>query len=437
MQILQEEFIRRRKIFFSYMRKNSVAIIAGAKETIRTGDSRFSFRQNSDFYYLTGFHEPDAIAVFHTMNSLGEYILFSRSASPMREMWEGKSVGQAGAVSEYKADSAFPIESFEEKLVEILEGSHFLYYTFNDDHRLDRQLFRTFKKIKNKRRRGGEVAECIFSSDLLLHEMRLFKSETEITMMSKAAQITVEGHLHAMKVIKPGLWEYQVQAEMAYAMSMQGMRSFAYEPIVASGSNACTLHYCDNVAILKKEDLVLIDVGAEYQNYASDVTRTLPVSGKFSFEQKAIYELVLDAQTAVIKMIRPGLAWDEMQKKVVDILTLGLIDLGLLKGKKAELIDKKAHLPFYMHSAGHWLGLDTHDVGRYKIHDEWRKLRPNMVLTVEPGLYISANNQDVEEKWRGIGVRIEDDVLVTEEGSKVLTERLPSTVKDIEALMLT
>lgn len=434
MYITQEEFSRRRKQFLSYMRKKSVAIIPSAKECVRTGDAMYPFRQNSDFFYLTGFDEPDAIAVFHTMHNDGEYILFNRTADPAREIWDGKRAGQAGAVTTFKADSAFPIEKFDEKIAEILESSEFLYYTFGQDRSLDHRLLGAIKQIREQSRSGYEIAECMFSIDLLVHEMRLFKSEAEIVAMRKAANISVDAHLRAMQVTKPGMFEYQIEAEMAYEILKQGARTFAYSPIIASGSNACTLHYCENNAELKSGDLLLLDVGAEYQNYASDITRTFPVNGKFTAEQKAIYELVLKAQDAVIAMIRPDLPWDAMQRRVVDVLTTGLIDLGLLRGKKEDLIERKAHLPFYMHSTGHWLGLDTHDVGRYKLQDEWRKLRPNMVLTVEPGLYISPNNHDVPENWRGIGVRIEDDVLVTEDGADVLSGRLPKTVEEIEAI---
>ncbi|MBI5447862.1 MAG: Xaa-Pro aminopeptidase [Gammaproteobacteria bacterium] len=432
MYITQEEFIRRRQQFLSYMRKKSVAIVPSARECFRTGDATYPFRQNSDFFYLTGFNEPDAIAVFHTMNNTGEYVLFSRPADPAREIWDGKRAGQAGAVTEYKADTAFSIEKFDEKIIEILASSEFLYYTFDHDRLLDHRLLAAMKTIRDKGRSGYEMAECIFSVDLLLHEMRLFKSEAEIVAMRKAANISVDAHLRAMRMAKPGLFEYQIEAEMAYEILKQGARTFAYEPIVATGENACILHYRDNNAMLKAGDLLLLDVGAEYQNYASDITRTFPVNGKFSAEQKAIYELVLKAQETVIDLIKPDLPWNIMQRKVVDVLTSGLIDLGLLRGKKEDLIEQKAHLPFYMHSTGHWLGLDTHDVGRYKLHEEWRKLREGMVLTVEPGLYISPNNHNVDENWRGIGVRIEDDVLVTETGSDILSGRLPKTVEEIE-----
>lgn len=434
MHITQEEFSQRRKLFLSYMRKKSVAIIPSAKMYFRTGDTTYPFRQDNDFFYLTGFNEPDSIAVFHTLHGEGEYLLFSRPANPERELWDGKIVGQAGAVSEYGADSAYPIEKFDEKILEILEESEFLYFTFDQDHGLDHRLFDAFKKIRSKGRSGYEIVGCIFSVDVLLHEMRLIKSEAEVAAMRKAANISVDAHLRAMRVARPGMKEYELEAEMVYEIMRQGARSFAYQPIVASGVNACTLHYIKNETELKAGDLVLMDVGAEYQHYASDITRTFPVDGKFNPEQKAIYELVLRAQQAVIDEIRPDLPWNAMQKIVLDVLVSGLIELKLLKGKKEDLIEAKAHIPFYMHSAGHWLGMDTHDVGRYKILDEWRKLRPGMVLTVEPGIYISPDNQDVEPRWRGIGVRIEDDILVTEKGCDVLSARLPKSVSEIEAI---
>jgi len=432
--ITQEEFSRRRKQFLSYMRKKSVAIVPGAKECVRTGDTTYPFRQNNDFYYLTGFNEPDAIAVFHTMSGNGEYILFSRPADPLKEIWHGRRAGQAGAVTAFKADTAFPIEKFSEKIVEILESSEFLYYSFDHDSALDRCLFDAFRKIKSGGRVGCEMAECIFSVDLLLHEMRLFKSDAEIALMRRAANISVDAHLRAMKMARPGVREAQIEAEMTYEILSQGARSFAYEPIIASGENACILHYHENDSVLKAGDLLLIDVGAEYQYYASDITRTFPVSGKFTPEQKAIYALVLQAQEAVINIAKPDLPWHAMQKKVVDVLVSGLLELGLLKGQKEDLIETKAHLPFYMHSAGHWLGMDTHDVGRYKIHDEWRTLRQGMVFTIEPGLYISPNNHEVDARWRGIGVRIEDDVLVTESGCDVISGRLPKAVAELEML---
>lgn len=435
MNITQEEFGRRRKQLLAQMRKKSVAIIPGAHEVIRTGDATYPFRQNSDFFYLTGFNEPDAVAVFHTMGKEGEYVLFSRLRDPARELWDGARVGQAGAVSDYRADSAFPIDKLADKLAEIMEGSEVLYYSFDNEPALDRRLAKIFREMKKQIRTGRQMAECIVNSDLLLHEMRLIKSSAEIAMMRFAANLSVDAHLRAMKMAKPGMVEYQVEAEMTHEIMRQGARCFAYESIVAGGLNACTLHYRDNSAVLKSQDLLLIDAGAEYQNYASDVTRTFPVSGKFSAEQKAIYELVLRAQEAAIRIIKPELPWDAIQKKVVDVLTSGLIDLGLLKGNKETLIETKAYQSFYMHTAGHWLGLDTHDVGRYKLQENWRKLRQGMVLTVEPGIYISPDNHDVEPRWRGIGVRIEDDVLVTDKAAEVLTAKLPKTVAAVEACL--
>lgn len=434
MHITQEEFAKRRKTFLSYMRKKSVAIIPSAKVVYRNGDSTYPFRQDSDFWYLTGFNEPDAIAVFHTLHGEGEYCLFSRARHPEKEIWEGKIAGQALAVTEYGADSAYPIETFPEKLLSFLEESEFLYYTFDQDKPLDNQIFEVFKKIRSKGRSGYDIVGCIFSVDVLLHEMRLIKSEAELAAMRLAANITVDAHRRAMQFAKAGMYEYQLEAQMAAEILNQGSRGFAYQPIIAAGRNACILHYVENQSQIQPSDLVLMDVGAEYQYYAADVTRTFPISGRFTAEQRAIYELVLAAQQAVIQALRPELPWNAMQKIVIDVLVSGLLDLGLLKGNKDAIIESKAYGQFYMHSSGHWLGLDTHDVGRYKLLDEWRKLREGMVLTVEPGIYISPDNFNVDERWRGIGVRIEDDVLISEKGADVLSGHLPKSVEEIEAL---
>jgi len=433
MEITAKEYQQRRLDLLSRLEKNSIAIIPSAKETLRNKDVHFPFRQHSEFFYLTGFVEPDAVAVLS--NKKNNFILFNRAVDPDREIWDGPCVGQKDACKIYGANDAFPIDQIDEELQQLLLNCDHLYYVFGIDESLDKKILVWLGEIRGLERNGISVPNEIIDLGATLHEMRLYKSESEIACMRKAGEITAKAHRRAMQTCKPGMMEYQLEAEILHEFFQHGCRSPAYNSIVGSGENACVLHYINNDKEMNDGDLVLIDAGAEYSYYASDVTRTFPVNGTFSEEQKAIYEIVLAAQTAGINQVKPGVEWSKIQETIVEVITQGLVDLKILKGDVKELIESRKYKDFYMHSSGHWLGLDVHDVGSYKIDDKWRKLEPGMTLTVEPGIYITSGQKSVNKKWWGIGIRIEDDILVTESGNEVMTAAVPKTIPDIEELM--
>lgn len=433
--IKMSEYAKRRKQLMQKIGPSSLVILTAAPIAPRNGDGTYPYRQQSDFYYLTGFEEPEAVAILAPKNKNGEFILFNRAKNRSEEIWEGFRSGQEGAVKHYGANLSFPITEFENKLAEYIEGREKIYYPLGNHSAFDQTLINTINNVRGKIRSGLRAPVAIIDIIDVIHEMRLIKSAAEIAVMRKAATISVEGHLRAMKACKPGMHEYQLEAELQYEFQKQGARFLAYTSIVGSGANSCILHYTHNNQKIADGSLVLIDAGCEYQNYAADITRTFPANGKFSAEQRAIYEIVLAAQLAAIKQIKPGASWSAAQEVIVKIITQGLLDIGIVKGKLKDLIAKQAYFPFYMHKSGHWLGLDVHDAGRYKVAGKWQKLQPGMVLTVEPGIYISADIPNVPKKWHNIGIRIEDDVLVTKTGHDVLTQRLPKTITDIEALM--
>lgn len=432
--INQQEYLQRRQHLALQLPADSVAIIPASSELLRNGDSHYRFRQASDFYYLTGFNEPEALLII-TSGKESQSILFNRPRNPAEEQWTGPRLGQDGATKELRMNQAFPISSLAKELPKLLMGKSAIYYAIGRHPHLEMVILAAFNTIKHEVRRGAKSPDTFGDLDPILGEMRLIKSAAEIDLMRRAAVISVNAHKAAMKKCKHLEYEYQLEAELCYEFIRQGCRSVAYDPIVGSGENACVLHYTDNNATLAQGALVLIDAGGEYGNYAADITRTFPVSGRFSPEQKSIYELVLKAQKAGIAAIKPGLAWNAVQQIIIHILTEGLCQLGILSGNVEELIKQEAYKPFYMHNSGHWLGLDVHDAGAYKVNNEWRPLEAGMVLTVEPGLYISENLSGVDKRWLGIGVRIEDDVLVTPTGYDVLTADLPVDVDEIEALM--
>ncbi|MBA2651004.1 MAG: Xaa-Pro aminopeptidase [Tatlockia sp.] len=432
--ISQLEYQARRQKLAASLPAGSIAIIPAANECLRNGDAHYRFRQDSDFYYLTGFNEPEAVMLIVAGNPSLSY-LFNRPRDPAQEQWTGKRLGQEGACQALGVDEAYPIESFASRLTEFLSDKTQIYYSIGRHPTIEKEIFMAFEQVKKQIRSGIKVPEAFCDLEPMLSEMRLFKSEAELMLLRRAAEISVEAHKCAMRACKKSENEYQLEAELLYQFSYGGCRAVAYEPIVGGGANSCILHYTDNNQPLKKGDLLLIDAGGEYENYAADITRTFPVNGCFSEEQRAIYELVLKAQRAGIACIKPGLAWNEVQVKMIHVLTEGLVDLGLLKGSIDELIAAQAYKPFYMHNSGHWLGLDVHDAGRYKINGKWRALEPGMVLTVEPGLYISAGMEGVDKRWWNIGVRIEDDILVTQDGYENLTAGLPVEIAEIEALL--
>ena len=432
--ILQKEYQLRRSELAKRLPSGSIAVIPAASESLRNGDAHYRFRQDSDFYYLTGFNEPDALLLIHAGNE-GESVLFNRPRNPVEEQWTGVRLGQAGAKELLGMDAAYPITELSVRLPELLAGKEAVYYAMGRYPLWEAHILEAWKVVKGQIRRGVQAPEAFCDLAPHLGEMRLFKSPAEMALMQRAADISVVAHQHAMRACRKSTHEYQLEAELLYELTRQGSRSVAYDSIIAGGHNACILHYTDNNQPLNQGDLVLIDAGAEFENYAADITRTFPVSGHFTKEQRLIYELVLCAQKAGIACIRPGCLWDEVQKTIVQILTTGLVELGLLQGIVEDLITREAYKPFYMHNSGHWLGLDVHDVGCYKLDEKWRPLAPGMVLTVEPGLYISANMEGVDKRWWGIGVRIEDDIQVTIEGHKNLSEALAVNIDDLEALV--
>lgn len=432
--ITQAEYLARRIKLAEQLPADSIAVIAANQELLRNGDSHYRFRQDSDFFYLTGFNEPDALLVI-VPGAEVQCILFNRARNPAEEQWTGARLGQEGAVSELGMDASMSVSTLVEELPKLFSGKSSIYYKLGRNAILEKQVIQSLNSIKAQIRRGVKAPDALCDLEPVLSEMRLFKSKAEQDMMRRAATISVNAHLRAMQVCKMMKHEYELEAELVHEFARHGCRSVAYDPIVGSGENACILHYTDNNKPLRHGDLVLIDAGGEYGNYAADITRTFPVSGTFTAEQKIIYELVLKSQKAGIAAVKPGLPWNGVQQVILRILTEGLCDIGILHGSVDELIAKEAYKPFYMHNSGHWLGLDVHDSGRYRINNEWRPLEAGMVLTVEPGLYISSGISGVDKRWWGIGVRIEDDVLVTPTGHEVLTGALPVDVDEIEALM--
>ncbi len=417
------------------MDEECIAIIPTAPVRNRNRDVEYPYRPDSDFYYLTGFHEPEAVAVLVPGRPQGEYVLFCREKHPEQEQWNGARAGLEGACDQFGADDAFPISDIDDILPGMMETRSEVYYSMGYYPEFDQHMLTWLNKIRTRSRAGVSAPAQFVALDHILHDMRLFKSKAEIKVMSNAMAISAKAHRRAMSVCRPGMTEYQVEAELLHEFIHAGGRNVAYPPIVASGANSCVLHYIENTKRLDDGDMLLIDAGVELDYYASDITRTFPVNGKFTREQRAIYELVLESQNAAIAQVRPGNHWNDPHEAAVRVLTEGLVDLGLLKGRAGTLIKKEAYKKFYMHRTGHWLGMDVHDVGDYKIDGEWRVLEPGMVMTIEPGLYIKGGDRNVPKKWWNIGVRIEDDVQVTKDGFEVLTKAAPKTVDEIETLV--
>lgn len=430
----QKEFTLRRTHLMQDMEPNSIAILATAGEQVRNRDVNYAFRPDSDFLYLTGFWEPEAVLVLIPNREHGEYILFCREKDETKEIWHGRRVGQEGVLAAYGADDSFPIADIDDILQGLMENKTRVYYTMGIHSDFDQRLTGWVNQLKQKVRTGIHVPSEFVSLDHLLHEMRLFKSEVEINLMKQAALVSAQAHIHLIKNCRPKMKEYQLEAEFVHECIFNGCRDLAYPSIVGGGENGCILHYTENSDVLKNGDLVLVDAGGEYQGYASDITRTYPVNGRFSPAQKALYELVLEAQLGAIETVYPGNHWNAPHEAAVKIITKGLVRLGLLKGNVEQLIENGTYKAFFMHRTGHWLGLDVHDVGDYKIGNEWRILEEGMVLTIEPGIY-TGDNHKIAKKWRNIGIRIEDDVYVTADGHEVLTAKAPKTVAEIEALM--
>ncbi|MDF1628261.1 MAG: Xaa-Pro aminopeptidase [Alcanivoracaceae bacterium] len=433
--ISRQEFTRRRRELMDNMEENSIVILPAAPERRRNRDIDHAYRQDSDFWYLSGFPEPEAVMALIPGREHGEFVMFCRERDREMETWHGYRRGPEGAVKDFGADDAFPISDIDEILPGLIEGRDRVYYDMGREPEFDRQVMSWVNSIRAKVRSGAHPPGEFLALNHFLHDQRLFKSALEMKVMRRAGEIAAAAHIRAMQVVEPGMYEYQLEAEYLHEFMRQGARAPAYPSIVGGGHNGCILHYVDNNQKLKDGDLVLVDAGAEFHCYASDITRTFPVNGTFSAEQQAVYEVVLASQLAAIEQVRPGKHWNSPHEAAVQVLTQGMKDLGLLKGEVSELIETEAYRRFYMHRTGHWLGLDVHDVGDYKVHDEWRVLEPGMVMTVEPGIYIAPDDSSVASKWRGIGVRIEDDVAVTRKGCEVFTDGVPKSVKEIEKLM--
>ncbi len=415
------------------MTDNAVAILPSAPAVLRNRDVEHSFRQDSDFRYLSGFDEPDSVIVLVPGRPQGEYVLFCRQRDPKKETWNGRRFGPEGAVAHFAVDDAYAIEDLEKILPQLMDNRDSVYYSIGLNPTFDKHVLNCVNALRTQSRRGARAPYEFVSLEYLLHDMRLFKSREEISLMRKAAKISVQAHINAMEKCRPGLHEYELEAEFLYEFKRNGA-DWAYTSIVGGGNNGCILHYTENNAVLNDKELVLIDAGAEYQGYAADITRTFPVNGKYSVPQQEIYELVLQAQEAAFAKIKPGNHWNDPHDAAVNVLTRGMVDIGLLKGKPAQLIKDNSYMKYYMHRTGHWLGMDVHDVGDYKVDGNWRLLEKGMVLTVEPGLYIPAGSRGAK-RWWNIGVRIEDDLLVTKDGYDLLTKGLPRTVAEVEAVM--
>ena len=432
---MNKEFEKRRRKLAKLIGKDGIAVIPTASTRVRSRDTDYPYRPDSDFYYFTGFSEPNAVMILAPGREDGSFIVCLREKNPLTEIWDGHMEGLNGVKENYEADQSFDIEDLETILPSLFLGRQKVFFTLGQDEVLDKILMKSFNAVRAGQRRGGVVPSEIQALEPLVHEMRLIKSKYEIGLMKKSAKISVDAHKRIFENCKPGVFEYQIEADIIHEFGKHGAVP-AYTSIVASGQNACTLHYISNRDKMKSGQLLLTDAGCENEMYAADITRTIPVSGEYSKEQKEIYELVLEVQKNAINSIKPGQTFEGLQSDAIKGLTKGLKKLGLLKGRVDQLIKSEAYKDFYMHGIGHWLGMDVHDVGSYMDQKgKSRKFENGMVLTIEPGIYISKKNKNVPTEYRGIGIRIEDDVLVTKSGCDVLTKALPKEIGEIESIM--
>jgi len=430
----REEFARRRRQLIKAMGREAIAIVPAAPVHLRNNDVEYAYRQDSNFFYLTGLAEPESVAVLVPGRPQGEYLLFVRDRDPARETWDGRRAGPVGARRDYGADDAFPIGDIDDILPGLMEGRAKVYYTVGIHREFDQRVLGWVNGLRAQAKQGRHAPYEMVALEHELHEMRLFKSRGECAQMRHAAEIAARAHVRAMRACRPGRFEYEIAAEIRHEF-MRARADISYLPIVGGGANGCILHYRENADELRDGELLLIDAGCEYESYASDITRTFPVNGRFTPPQRAAYDVVLEANLAAIDAVRPGASWNRPHEVAVQVLTAGMVRLGLLKGRVPALVKSLAYRRFYMHKTGHWLGMDVHDVGDYKIGDAWRQLEPGMVLTIEPGLYIPPGTRGIPPEFRNIGIRIEDDVLVTREGHEVLTHGVPKQARDIEQLM--
>ena len=412
----------------------AIAILLGRGYVNRSNDTDYPFRQDSDFWYLTGFDHPNAVALLRTDGGPA-YTLYVEARDPAAETWTGYRPGIEGAVRDHGADEAHPNDRFLEHLPELLGRAGRVYHVLGRDAAVDAKLTSTIEDQRRRSRAGVNPPEAVVDPRKVLHEMRLFKSPEELDIMRRAAAISAEAHHEGARLAQPGNWEYELEAAIEYTFRRRGARGAAYSSIVGGGSNATVLHYVSNDRKLRKDELVLVDAGCELEGYASDVTRTYPVGGRFSGPGRAIYELVLAAQESALAECRPGQTLPDVHQAALRSIVEGLVDLELLSGDADGLIEQEKFRPFYMHQTSHWLGLDVHDVGTYRVDDAPRPLEPGMVFTVEPGIYVSESNEEADARFRGIGVRIEDDVVVTAHGHENLTSAIPKAPDDLEALV--
>lgn len=432
MAIERETFARRRRALMERIGPQAAALFPAAPVAVRSRDVEYPYRQDNDFYYLTGFKEPEAVCLLlpgHAKRE--EFVLFVQPRDLERETWTGRRAGVEGAMEGYGADIAYAIDKLEEKVLAYIGERERLYCPVGRHPAFTQKVMGWLQHWQTQRPRTGHGPTGILDPAEILHEMRLFKSAEEVEAMRRAIAIATDAHLAALRAARPGVYEYEIEALLDYTFRRQGGWGPAYPSIVASGENATILHYTSNNRALQAGEVLLIDAGAEFEGYCADITRTYPVSDEFSGPQRDVYELVLRAQLAAIGAIRPGARFDDVHQCALDVLVEGLLALGLLSGGKADIIEKELYKPLYMHRTSHWLGLDVHDVGNYKIDGQSRVLEPGMVLTVEPGIYVGMQVHDVDPKWSGIGVRIEDDVLVTAGGCEVLSAALPKTIDDL------
>lgn len=412
-----------------------VAIFPSLPTAIRNNDVEHEYRQDTDLYYLTGFEEPHAVAVLAPDNPEHRFVLFVQAKDREREVWTGWRAGEEGAKRDYGADAAFTMDKLDEELPKLVGKAEKIYYRFNDPL-FDERVVAYMRKSQRERQRNGVGPTSVVDPSEVLHEMRLVKTGDDLELLRRAVDISCEGHMAAIRALRPAMYEYEIEAVLRYVFRKNGSPRPGYPPIVASGPNATVLHYTTNDRRIEDGDLLLIDAGTEFGYYTGDITRTYPAGGSFTEAQAAVYQIVLDAQAAAIEAVRPGATFIEPHDRAVRVLTEGIVRLGLMEGDVEKLIEDGEYKKFYMHRTSHWLGMDVHDAGPYKVGDEWRKLGPGMVLTVEPGLYIAEDVEGVDPRYRGIGVRIEDDVLVTESGNEILSARVPKTIEEIEGLMM-
>jgi Xaa-Pro aminopeptidase len=427
------EYIKRRQQLMKIAGNHSITILGSRPEYLRNGDVHHYYRQDSDFYYLTGFNEPEAVLVLLPHQKGQQQILFCREADPKKIIWDGPMAGTQGAIDDYGFDAAYDIKEIDQRMPALIEGCEKVCFKIGDNDLFDHKITSWVKAIETRKGQKSKAPEEFMSISHVIHDMRLYKSRAEIRCMKKSAELAAEAHIRMMQVAEPGMYEYQLQAEYQHHLT-QHQSHWSYPPIIGSGENGNILHYINNNAEMKEGDLVLIDAGAEYDFYASDITRTFPVNGKFSARQKDLYEIVLQAQLDAIEQVKVGKHWNDFHDAAVKVISQGLLDLKILKGTLDQVLEEKTYSNYYMHMTGHWLGLDVHDCGDYRVDDLWVELEENMVLTIEPGIYISENSK-APKKWRGMGIRIEDDVQVSKKGPVILSKKAPKTIKEIEDIM--